>query len=81
MQDGNDGRTDAARPETTRAARLVLVGLAVMSAISAVLVQVLAGPRGIPPDTARLVSTAFIIASALDVLVLAAWARLFGRDG
>lgn len=78
---GNEQQRE--QPPKSRAGRfasLVFVVLAIGSAAAALLVQALAAPLDIPAETARLVATAFIIASALDVLVLASWERLFGPD-
>jgi phosphate/sulfate permease len=58
----------------------MFAALAVGSLLAAVAIYLLRGWLGIPDDTARLVSTAFVGLAVVDGLVIYLWDRIFKRS-
>ena len=76
MNEQNSGETQT-REQQVKAA---FAALAVGSMLAAAAVYLLRGALGIPDDTARTISTAFVVAAVVDGLILYFWDRIFKRS-
>jgi hypothetical protein len=64
-----------------RLAKAVFAALAFASVLAGLGIYLLQARLGIDGDTARLISTAFLVVGIGDTLLLCFWERLFKRGG
>jgi len=70
-------RRNEPRRESERAARAVFAAMALACVLAGLAIHLLQERLGIPPDTARLVSSTFLLVGIADTLVLTFWDRIF----
>ncbi len=65
--------------QNERMAKAAFAGMALVSVLSGLALYLLQARLGISEDTARMVSTAFILVGIADTIVLFLWDRIFKR--
>ena len=63
-----------------RLAKAAFAVMALLSVLACLALYLLQAQIGISEDTARMVSTAFILVGIADTIVLFLWNRIFTRD-
>lgn len=63
-----------------RLAKAAFAVMALLSVLAGLALYLLQAQIGISEDTARMVSTAFILVGIADTIVLFLWNRIFTRD-
>lgn len=63
-----------------RLAKAAFAAMALLSVLAGLALYLLQAQFGISEDTARMVSTAFILVGIADTIVLFLWNRIFKRD-
>ena len=63
-----------------RLAKAAFAVMALLSVLAGLALYLLRAQIGISEDTARMVSTAFILVGIADTIVLFLWNRIFTRD-
>jgi len=63
-----------------RLAKAAFAAMALLSVLAGLALYLLQEQIGISEDTARMVSTAFILVGIADTIVLFLWNRIFTRD-
>lgn len=72
-------RSNDPKPAGERVVRSVFAAMALLSVVGGLAIYLLQKRLGIPSDTARIVSSVFLLAGIADTLVLYFWARIFRR--
>jgi len=74
-----ESRRNEPRPRNNAAARTVFAIMALLSVLAGLAVHLLQAQLRIPEETARLVSSAFLLVGIIDTLVLYFWDRIANR--
>lgn len=69
------------RAPNERFAKAAFAAMALVSVLGGLALYLLHARIGLAEDTARLVSTAFILVGIVDTMVLFLWDRIFKRGG
>ena len=76
-----DRNSDKQQNAGTGGARFTFAAMALGSILAGLVVYLLQARLGIPEDTARLVSTVFLLVGIADLVLVYFWDRIFTRQG
>ena len=71
--------TDHPQPQDPNTVKALFAALALGSVLAGFVVYLLQGQLGIPSDTARYITTVFVVLGVVDALILYVWDRYTKR--